>query len=87
MNVVKINPENAMLSKSDGQWCKFLALTMSKLRMNEIVFEREDVEYLQHMFDHETPTIVVSGKDEMIVLNLVSESEGERIAEKERKSQ
>ena len=83
---MELNPDNRTTQGLREQWYKLLAVVLWKHRdalPNEVVITGSDIEALLHAFPG-MPVIVAHQRADGLVLRVVDESEGQRLADEVR---
>lgn len=77
----EINPDSIMVRQADGQWQKFAAFILWKLKGREVVkITAEDMKAMAAEFEPGMAVVLVHGHSDSIDFSIVDEAAAHRIA-------
>lgn len=87
--MAELNPENELVQAVRDQWQKIAALLLYQLKGTGVVrIGVNDIEKFTNLFKGDMPTILMKiegrGREEEIVLQIVSAKEGKKLADQDR---
>jgi hypothetical protein len=88
---MEVNPENPLLQASRDLWHKFCGLIMHKAGLSRVEITLKDMEAFAQQFGGEQPAIIVQTirrgqPDEALLISIVRESVGVKIAAEDREA-